>query len=388
MSRGEIITAVVLTVGILILNLTLPTMLRQSDSMWRATVELHETSAPFSLRPLTTQATIFIAHVTGLSLKWSFILNQYPLLFLLFLSFSVFLRKLGMTRRDGIIGLIVLGTAYPILCLHFIPNYTWDDLWLYLGVVWMSYFLVDGRIFPAAVTMLLATLGREHILMFAPMFIVWGRPRNSYGRIIAALLIPFISYGLYRYFQFPEIAPGRFEQWTKNFADGETTRQTLYSLFIAFGWMWAAFVMAFRSVPQGMAGISGDNYTKLRISALIMTALAVAIVLFMVTARETRIFFPPFVYLIPLGVVWIKAACARSVGIRNFRFYVLWLIILAGSVLLSIWLFPRFEFLPMIDFHRVLFAINLTLGILVLALGWKSRSAIQLPDGEVQRRSE
>ncbi len=388
MSRREIITAVLLTVGILILNLTLPTMLRQSDDMWQATVELHETSAPFSLRPLTTQATIFIAYATGLSLKWSFVLNQYPLLFLLFLSFAVFLRKLGMNRRDRIIGLIVLGMAYPILCVHFIPNYTWDDLWLYLGVVWMSYFLVDGRLIPAAIAMLLSALGREHILMFIPVFFVWGRTRNSFGRIIAALLIPIIGYGLYRYFQFPEIAPGRFAQWAKNFANAETTRQTLYSLFISFGWLWAVFALTVRAMPHEKGGGDGDNEAKLRISALIIMPLAVAIVLFMVTARETRIFFPPFVYLVPLGVLWIKTACAHIARRRNIRFYILWTVILAGSVLLSIWLFPRFEFLPMIDFHRVLFALNLTLGLFILAYGRKSRPAIQMPDGKIQSRSE
>jgi hypothetical protein len=363
-------------------------MLRQSDSMWQATVDLHETSAPFSLRPLTTQTTIFIAHATGLSLKWSFVLNQYLLLFLLFLSFAVFLRKLGMNKRDRIIGLIVLGTAYPILCLHFIPNYTWDDLWLYLGVVWMSYFLVDGRVVPAAFVMLLSALGREHILMFAPMFFVWGRPRNSYGGIIAALLIPIIGYGLYRYFQFPEIAPGRFAQWAKNFANAEMTRQTLYSLFISFGWLWAAFLLAIQAMPNDRSNVGGDNEAKLRISALIMTPLAVAVVLFMVTARETRIFFPPFVYLVPLGVLWIKTTGMHIARGRNIQLYILWLIILAGSVLLSIWLFPRFEFLPMIDFHRVLFALNLTLGLFILAYGRKSHPAIQMPDRKIQSRSE
>ncbi len=388
MSRREKITAAILTIGILILNLALPTMLRQSDSVWDATVEFHETTAPFSLRPLVTQATIFIAHTTGLSLKWSFILNQYLLLFLLFLSVAVLLRKLGMTRHDRIIGLIILGTAYPIMCLHFIPNYTWDDLWLYLGVVWMSYFLIDGRVSSAAIIMLLATLGREHILMFAPIFFVWGRPRNSYIKIIAALLIPFIGYGLYRYLQFPNIASGRFEQWARNFGDGEATRQTLYSLFISFGWLWAAFLLAIRAVPRNTSDLAGQIYAKLRTSALIMTPLAVAVVLIMVTARETRIFFPPFVYLIPLGVLWIKAACANSARSRNIRFYLSWLIILAGSVVLSIWLFPRFQFLPMIDFHRVLFALNLTLGLCVLAYGRRSRAPVKLPDGEVQRRGE
>jgi len=385
MSRREIITAALLTVGILILNLSLRTMLQQSDDMWKATVELHDSASPFSLRPLVTQATIAIAHVTGISMKWAFILSQYPLLFVLFLSFAVFLRKLGMNRRERLIGLIILGTAYPVLCLHFIPNYTWDDLWLYLGVVWMSYYLVDGRIFPAAAVMLLTTLGREHILMFAPMFFVWGRPRNSYSKIISALLIPMVGYGVYRYLQFPDIAPGRFEQWAKNFADVEMTRQTLYSLFISFGWLWAVFVIAFRRSPHHMVSVRGDVYARLRIGALVMTPLAVAVVFFMVTARETRIFFPPFIYLIPLGVVWIGRACAFGAAFRKWRFYFLWGVILAGAVLLSIWLFPQFQFLPMIDFHRVIFALNLTLGIYVLAYGRKSSAAIQVPDGKIQR---
>lgn len=376
MSRWEIITAALLTIGILVLNLSLPTMLRQSDDMWQATVELHDTSSPFALRPLTTQTTILIAHATGLSMKWSFVLNQYLLLFLLFLSFAVFLRRLGLNGRQRLIGLIVLGMAYPVLCLHFIPNYTWDDLWLYLGVVWMAYFLVDGRVFPAAIVMLLTTLGREHILMFAPVFFVWGRPKNSFGRVIASLLIPVVGYALYRYLQFPDIAPGRFAQWAKNFGNTEMTRQTLYSLFVSFGWLWGAFVLTIRSAPPADSGVDNEIYRKLRSSTLIMAPLAVAVVLIMVTARETRIFFPPFIYLIPLGVLWIRCATTNSAGGRDIRFYLLWSIILAGSVLLSIWLFPRFDFLPMIDFHRVLFALNLTLGLFVIVYGRRSRAPV------------
>lgn len=366
MSFREILCALIITLVILALNLSLPTMLRQDDTMWQGYLENHRTMAPFSLRPLVTQATSIISNLTGLSIKQAFIINQYPLLFLMFLSFAVFLKRLGFKLKSRLLGMMVLGFCYPILCIHFIPNYTWDDIWLYLGIIWMSYFLIDGRIFQAAVIMLFTTLGREHILMFAPVFLIWARPGKSLMKIGLALAIPILGYAVYRYLMFPDVFYDRFQYWAQNFADIPATRQSLYSLMISFGWVWIAAFLALRSNHRPEYEIEPEIFIKLKRSALIIAPLAVAIVLILVKARETRIFFPPFIYLIPMAIIVInKSRISIREALQRISFWIIWLVIFGILTGLMILLFPGFLFLPILDFHRVLLAIHLTLALML-----------------------
>jgi hypothetical protein len=378
--------ALFLTILILLVNLNLPTMLRQDEQTWRQRLEYHESEYPFSLRPLTNVASRVLTEQAGLTVRDAFIVGQYPLLFVLFVSFAGYLRMLGLRQNRQIIGVWMLGLSFPILCVHFIPNYTWDDLWAYIGLVWMAGFLARGKFFFAAVCLTFAALSRESMLIAAPAIFVFRRDESWRKRLIAALL-PIVLYGAYRLLLFPDVLAGRFTRLLVNFGDAGEVRQTIHSLFVSFGCLWVLAALPLVKTFRAGTVIDEPLTRRLADSALIVAMLTVVLTLTASLARETRLFFTPFVFIIPSALVGLDGF-TRAVSWLRARKSV-WLLlsmaiaICCASMAITVLMFPSYPFLPMLDFHRVFFGLHLAASAMVLlVVCYGSRSYGSFAPGE------
>ncbi|MFH1894159.1 MAG: hypothetical protein ABIK83_15930 [Candidatus Zixiibacteriota bacterium] len=367
----EIIHVLLLTVLIAVVNLSLRTMVTQDDELWTRRIEFHENEFPYSIRPLTNVTTRSFANVFEISIKHAFALSQYILVFILFLSFRYYLKIIGMSQKQRVFGLWMLALSFPILCIHFIPNYSWDDLWAYIGLIWMAVFLFKSKLIHAALCLTFAMLSRENVILIAPAFFLIGSEKISWKKRLTALLIPIILYCGYRFIMFPEILSGRFTRLIVNFENLGEIRQTTYSVFISFGWLWGPLIIAlYRFLKKEW--FTDKFWNQIVYSAIIVSVLCIGVTLNTALARETRLFFTPFVFIIPLAVNYIsnRKTLFKQMLERNQG----WRIILSGTVLFTaclaiiVLLFPSFPFLPMIDLHRTLFALNLSFFIVIASL--------------------
>lgn len=362
--KKYIIISLILTALILILNINLKTLLNYSDAQWNDALALHQNEMPFSMRPMTVGAIVVLQNF--FSVRTSFILHQYALLFLFLVSFAIYLESLSFSRKAVLGGVIILSLSYPVLCLHFIPNFSWDDIWAYIGLTWMAYFFFKDRFLLSAICLAFAVLNRESVLVVLPLFFLYRKEKNISTLQLLLLVSPALLYIVYRGTFFPDFLPGRFTRLLANFGSLGELHQSLFSLFISFGYLWVVGLFfdnkSFsKSIKDG--GILSANFHR---SALAVGLLGVLIVLLAALARETRLFFVPFLFIIPLGLKNITALWSQIKITSKAKTAALILMVLAFFQTLSIFIFPSFNYLPMIDFHRVLFALHATLIVLVL----------------------
>ncbi len=376
----DTVLAVLLTALILLLNANLRTMIGESETLWQDRLEMHEADFPFKLRPLTTLVTRTIAENTDLSVRDAFIVGQYPLLFIFLLSFALYLRQLGFAPRQRLLAIGLLAFSFPVLCLHFIPNYTWDDLWAYIGLTWMAVFLVRGRCYTAALCLALAAFSRESVLVVAPAFYFYRREKERSPNWLLAAGLSVAVYLLYRALLFPEVLPGRLSLLLVNFANAAEARQTLHSVFVSFGWLWVLAAVGIARALRTGCGEANSSIRKLALSALIVSPLCVFLTMTFSLARETRLFFTAFVFVVPLATR--ELIRLRSVSARFMERRPPWLVVGSAVALVTVCIgvtvlvFPSYPFLPMIDFHRVFFALHLAGAIVVvLAAGLQAKAS-------------
>ena len=378
------VLAFVITSLILALNFNTRSMLSWEDERFERALVEHENNPPSSLRPITSRMMRALVESSSVSYRTAFILTQYPALFVMLLCFGLTLHKAGFDHRRQTYGVLIAGFAYPVLCAHFVPNFTWDDIWAYLGLVWFLYFLLDKKLYAAALALAFAAMNRENALAALPAFYFFRDTQDSQKgaalkQWIAPALIPLTAYIVYRLWLYPDALPGRFTRLPVNFTDLERTRQSLYSLFVSYGWIWTVCALGYlRAI-----GHRCSTPAKLAHSALWVGMLGVLVTLVAASARETRLFFISFVFVIPCALLAFGGICSEGSAapyvriIRSWRFVTIAALTFALSVALSIWLFPRFEYLPMLDFHRIYFALNLTLSILAICI-WNTRLKMAL----------
>ena len=230
-------------------------MLSWTDSQWDVVLTLHQNVTPFNLRPLTTLIVSFLYTNFSISIGTAFIIQQYSILFIFFVSFSYYLKGLGFTKKNILIGLWILGFSYPILCLHFIPNFTWDDIWLYISLVWVLHFFVKEKYLISAVFLTFGALNREVIFIILPLLYLSRNKDNHKYSQMTLYIVPITLYLLYRLLAAPEIFPGRFSHFIDNFANLDKARQSIYSLIISFGYLWALFIFS--------TNLSGPQVSKI-----------------------------------------------------------------------------------------------------------------------------
>ena len=343
------------------------------EDIWQKKLDLHLDAYPFKLRPFQSYATLFLHEQLGLSIRNSFFILQYTLALLIALAFYVLLRRLRFDRTWAMIGLILLLTAYPILGAHWAPTHTWDDFWGYLFITLSLLAVLRDRPLQAGLWLLLAAIARETNVIFVPLvlFPLW-KPAEPKRRalILACGLAPLVVAGAIRLLWG---ADEDFSRWAwhlnYNFETALRVNDTIVSLIIAFGPLWVLSLIGFFQVKN-------DTTTPHR--SLLLWGYAVSVPLHLAfglaggMARETRLLFPPFVFLIPLATLALRSLVARiKTGWTKKPKYLpleaLVVLCIVGVVAASEWLFPTFDYGTNAAIRRPLAGIYLGM---IVWLGW------------------
>ena len=346
------------------------TELAQSEEIWIKKIRMSMEYYPFSARYFTDYSMFALRTLLGLQNKTCFFIVQGSLFLALGVAFHTMLRALGFSIKSATLGLILMLASYPILCAFTLPVHTYDDFWQYLAMVLVFLLILRDRPVWASVVFAIGALAREPILLFYPILLYAAFTNCNMGRrdrVIMAL-IPIAIYGLYALFTFQQPEEVRFHNFDKNFLNPEWAKNSVFSFIISFGFVWVTAYVALIALGKRLMEDATKSWVAL--GAAIMVPLITVITFTMTLARETRIFFPPFVFLIPLTLwvfheyreqlIWYYRKYYGLLGLAT-AIAVTWFGIKAARVL-----FPSFDFRGLVEFTQVYLGIHIALALLFL----------------------
>lgn len=341
-----------------------------AEDAWLKKLEVHQTYGPFAIRVFQTYATIALAKISGLPLRESFFAIQFTLTFVLGLLFYRFLRMLGQSSGWAAIGLVCLMTAYPILGAHFAPTHTWDDIWSYLFLLLAIMSLLRNRWIHGVIYFTIGCLVREQLITLYPILVFWAvqhRKEILNRSLFVGLVLPVVVLVTYRLLFSTGDDPHRFEMLAFNFESIGRTTDSLIALFISFGSLWvgAAMYALFRDSSSRTA-----QERFLAWSAVIAVVVTIPLGLSVAMARESRIFFPPFVFIIPIALIQFRAMFRDGTRKHLTLMLVFYLVLTAAAVWTGVEFIPgwfaEFDYEANADFRRLLTGIHLGLSVVIL----------------------
>jgi len=367
--RTHIITwamAGLFTMLSLIAHLTSPSSMHQPEDNWRTRVEYHQTHPAFTVRPITTGLIALMHNALGLSYRASFFILQFLLMLLCGPVLVRYLKYLGFSLKMSLIGMTIFYLSLPVFMAHFDPVYTWSDFWVYLMIPLSFTCLLRKNYALALITMLWALLARETSLIFLPIWFLFIY-RSEKGRLFQPLLLTLAAVVLWMAVRLAlsGTATGAMEyRLAFNFDGFLRGRDTVFSLLVSLGMMWPiGLYQARRRTETEIV-----NYDLIRFGAIFAAIGFVLSTLLFALARETRLFFPPFVFFIPLTLVFLQRhqqVIAHFVKKYRFpRIAVSVVIIIAVSLLIASLLFPDFDFRTWKDGNRIIFGLHLAMTII------------------------
>jgi hypothetical protein len=346
------------------------TALVLSEEIWIKKIRLSMEYYPFSARYFTDYSIFALRDLFGLQSKTCFLIVQYSLFFVLGVTFYSMLRALGFSIKSAISGLVILLASYPILCAFVLPVHTYDDFWQYIATVVAFLLVLKNRPLWASVVFAIGALAREPILLFYPILLYAAFTNCNMSRRdkIVMALVPIAVYGLYALFTFQSPEDVRFHNFDKNFLDADWAKNSLFSLIISFGFVWVTAYVAIIAIGRRIMEDARKSFVL--VGATVLVPLLIVVTLTMTLARETRIFFPPFVFLIPL-TLWVFEEYREQLVCYYRKYFgllglatgiaVTWFGIMAARAL-----FPSFDFRGMLEFTQVYFGIHIALTLLFL----------------------
>ena len=338
--------------------------------LWVKAIEYHLSQYPFNIRFPQTHLTLVVNQLFGIPLKPAFYILQYILVLILGPLFYSYLKHLDFDRRWSLAGVAALMFSFPILGAHFEPVFTWDDIWMYGFLILTFSALLKSNWLVASLFFTLGCFAREQMVLFYPIFLLagmWSRQKLGVRKLSLVLSIPIIIYGTFTFLTYLTPHSERWSLFFYNFENTARAADSIVSLWISFGFLWllgaagAASIFAKRSDPKFRILFWGA-----------VTALPLTLILgiFFTYVRETRILFPPFVFIIPLALIALKNLWAKLPAEKSKAFWIITAcsgaLLIAAGVLIAPYLWPEFDYGSSSILRRDFAGVQIGLSLLLL----------------------
>ncbi|MCX6825953.1 MAG: hypothetical protein NTV06_01600 [candidate division Zixibacteria bacterium] len=363
-----IITLVILTLSFFLHLKWCGSSMRQSEEIWQERLDYHLNYYPFSIRYFTTYSALFVKNLFALPPRESFFIIQFLLAIIMGPLFYRYLRLLSFDKIWANIGLFLLYSAYPILGAHIEPVYTWDDFWVYIFLILTFTAIIKGRLLPASLFLTLGAFAREQTFLFWPVFVLasfWYCRNYPRWKSIIYIAAPLIIYLPFYYIKWQPF-PGRTEFIIYNFETPLRGSDSIFSFLISFGVIWLT-----SAIGMGFAR-QKDRWVKSKLliwGAILSVPTTAALTFFLTRARETRIFFPPFIFLIPLTIIFLQSVYEyfrKTMPPLKIKILFISLpVMLTIGIILAPLIFPAFEFRNCHRFHQQAFGFHLGLAMTI-----------------------
>lgn len=338
-----------------------------ADDGWLFRLRLHQDYYPFSARIFTTYPVIWLGKLLGSRYELAFGLFQYSLYFILGPLLYQYLRRLKIEHLWALGGLVIFYLSYPMIAAFHEPVSTWDDFLQYGALIMAFSFLIAGRLSASTIAFSFGVAAREATILIYPVWAlaIWMKSEKPAMYRLRFMLLPLLVGAALWYFPEKEPAAKGIHSIQENFRDAKWTRNSLYSLFMGLGFLWVMIPLALFSkrVTETLKGTRRFVW----LGSLYAPPAVTLVVLFAAYARETRLFFPPFVFVIPLVLVFLHKY--RESYIRYFsRGHYTSAVLTIGLALwlgreLSLWLFPHFDYRSALLFAQGIFGGHVAVAI-------------------------
>lgn len=366
--------ALLITLLSVVVHVTSPSTWHQSEEVWEERLEVHESSPIFSARPLTTAAVGLLHREFGLSIRVSFFALQFSLMAAALICFWYWLASVGLRSREATVGMVILGLSHSVFLAHFEPVHTWSDFWVYALIPLSLAWSLRRKPTMAVVTMLLALTARETGLLFVP-FMIWALrlggtpwPRATLAGVTAVALFLAGRMAL----QSGLAASPDFKLFF-NFASSLRTSDTVYSFIVSLGFVWIT----------GLFGLFARDILDRQMTGFLRWGGVWTVAGFTTSTflfgqvRESRLFVPAMVFMVPLSILWWRSrrhAIKRI--IRSIPSWLRWplalVLILVGTGLAKA-TFPEFEYRAWRDGSWVWLGMNVVLAAGAIAAEVRDR---------------
>jgi hypothetical protein len=372
-----------LTLLSLVVHLASPSSMHQTEQNWDERVTLHQTEPAFTVRPITTAIVVFGHDTFGLSHRTAFFSLQFILMLLVVAVFYYYLHALAFNHREALTGMLIFGLSLPVFLAHFDPMYTWSDFWVYLCIPLSFLLTVKRWWFPAVMSFVVAVIARETsaIFLLPWVFLIADVRKKEWYRVLWLPVAAVIIIAVIRFFLFTTGAfSGNLEyKLAFNFESFIRSRDTLYSLLVSLGFLWPVGI--YELVRVRSSSYRHSNF--LRFGASLTAITFVTLTLLFAQARETRLFFPPVIFFIPLVLIFVRSIHSYLAAIMyrlgKVRISVLLLILFIAAQACALLVFPDFDFRTWKDGHRIWFGLHLCATI-IFVLVLVARRAIHNRD--------
>lgn len=346
--------------------------LNNSEEVWQKRLAYRQTVYPFYIRPLTSTAVESLQSMIGTSVGQSFVLLQSILLFVSSLLLYRYLRLLNLPHVASVSGVVTVLTLYPIFLMYAEPIHLWDDLWVLLLLSATAIALVKGQRLLSVFYFTLSLFAREQSISFWPIFagaLFFGRQSRLSSLTFA--IAPLLIFGAYLFEVWQPVAAERYHLIWSNFVSYERTMDTALSLFGVFGVLWLGWFFRLADSPKS------KQIAYLRWSSLFAVVITMVIGLFLALARETRIFLPPLVLILPLSVDWFNEFLHRVFPPKfSYRLIFLGVCIpcIGAGVLFMELVYPVFDYRACPDNTRAIVGLHVGLCIATVVIYILSRT--------------
>lgn len=308
--------------------------------------------------------------------RTSFFGLQFLLMFLSGPAFALYLSRLGFTSRQNMAGMLIYYFSLPVFLAHIEPHHLWDDFWVFLMVPLALALTIERKTVLAVLTMTWAILAREITALFLPvwlLFMLHSERDRRYSTIVMAFVVTLLLVFTARLF-LTGINTGDIAfKLPFNFENEMRTRDTIFSVITSMGFLWVTglwVTVTGSTKPRPWLNI-------IRFGALFTVLGYISTTLLIAQARESRLLFPPFVFLIPLTLIYIEDRWwlfkEFYAGKSRRQASILTFVIIALSLAVATMLFPTFEYRSWHDGNRAYLGFHIAITLVLIFMEVKRR---------------
>lgn len=259
--------------------------------------------------------------------SWSFIFFACALI-----TFYFYLRELNFTNPFAFVGGLLFLASPPVTLAYKYPVYTREDPLAYFLALLGLIAVFKRKSGWVCIIATLAALTRETTLIVPLVYLLTSS--DTWRKKILVCAPPVLAFiGIRALMGLATYDP--FESSVYNF---ETPWQTMAFLFCVFGILWIPFFVELVNTRRKAEPID-PAWQVLTSTALVVFILMLGTQLAFARAREIRIAFLMFPWVIPLALHWFRENSARlGVMIRRVNFWVWATGVFASLSLVILWL--------------------------------------------------
>jgi hypothetical protein len=274
------------------------------------TVEFHKTEPAFARRPITTYLIEVVSKNSSLTIGESFTLVNFTLLFLCGIALFYTAKLISDNIPLSNFSVISFYLSFTVLFSFFPTNYSYDEPLQYLLIFLSLITLIKGKWPLFILCFSLSMIARESSILLLPAITLYlmeiefkkaFQPENI--KKILAIAVPVGLYGIFLYLFISMYGiekksatdlTNRFSHFLFNFQNQEYAIESFFSLALAVG-VHSYFLFNY---------LSNNKLTsmekKLIKSFLLTLIINTIIVLVSTSARETRLFALPLIFIWPI----------------------------------------------------------------------------------------